>query len=412
MDTNIQEYYSKEICEAIAECAKDREVASVLASGKYAARPAIINYPQDVAMMVKGGATSFHGSIERWSTPMKLSTGMGKAEQDKLRIGWDFVIDLDCEGLEYAKLAADVFIRALQKHDIKNISVKFSGRRGFHIAVPFESFPQEIDFKPTASLYPDLPKKIAEYLKDLCKEPLRASLLEMGNENEPYKLVDVDIGVFASRHLFRMPYCLHGKSGLSSIPIDPKKVKEFELHWAKPENVIPTLKYMPRQKEDGSKLVRRAMFWHEYQRRDEPERKKLPKFEALKTAVEAEFFPPCIQKSLHGMKDGKKRSVFVLISFLRNLGWNPEQVETLLMEWNKKNPEHLQEHMIKGTIKSQYRYVKPLMAPNCDAEGYYKAYGVCEPDSLCKNIRNPVSYALAKRKNLSKLKGKKKVKKK
>lgn len=392
----LEKYYSKEICEVIAECAKDREVASVLESGNYATRPGIVNYPQDVAMMVRGGAVSFHGSIERWKAPMKLTPGMSKSEQDKLRTGWDFVIDLDCEGIDYAKIAAEIFIKALEKHGLPS-SVKFSGRRGFHIGVPFECFPPEVDFKPSASLYPDLPKKIGEYLKGFCEEKLRKALLEIGTDKEPYALVDVDIGVFAPRHLFRMPYCLHRKSGLASIPLEPKKLKNFELHWAKPENVVPSLRYLERKKSDGTELVRRALFWYEYQRPEVVETEKLT-FEPLTVAVKSDFFPPCVQKTLGGLQDGRKRSIFVLIAFLRNLGWDQKSVEKLLVEWNKKNKDPLAEQIIRNTLRSQYRYKKALMAPNCDAEGYYKSYGVCSPDSLCEKIKNPVAYALAKRK--------------
>ena len=34
------------------------------------------------------------------------------------------------------------------------------------------------------------------------------------------------------------------------------------------------------------------------------------------------------------------------------------------------------------------------LPPNCDNESYYLDIGICHPDSLCKQIKNPVSYTL------------------
>ena len=87
----------------------------------------------------------------------------------------------------------------------------------------------------------------------------------------------------------------------------------------------------------------------------------------------------------------EQRSVFVLTCFLLNLGWKPEDVKAMLIEWNSKNQEPLKEPQLLYTLRDQMRRGKPLMCPNCNADNYYKSYGVCTPDRLCQNIKNPPS---------------------
>ena len=152
---------------------------------------------------------------------------------------------------------------------------------------------------------------------------------------------------------------------------------------------------MERGKGDASKIVRKALFWCAYEEKDEPAYKE---FAPVGTAVSPDNFPPCIKSVLKGLDDGKKRSVFVLTTFLLNLGWAPEDVKKLLLEWNRKNPEPLGENFLLYTLRDQLRRKKFLMCPNCDSENYYQAYGVCKPDRLCDKIRNPAGYSLARQK--------------
>ncbi|MBW3021022.1 hypothetical protein KY334_07035, partial [Candidatus Woesearchaeota archaeon] len=50
-------------------------------------------------------------------------------------------------------------------------------------------------------------------------------------------------------------------------------------------------------------------------------------------------------------------------------------------------------------IKTQLSYYKSRggkLPPNCESEAYYKGILVCNPDDLCKRIKNPISYAKAR----------------
>jgi len=405
---DIRNYYRGEVCEAIWETAKDREVGCTRIDGTYLARPAILNYKRDVLEFVKQGTVSFHGSIERWKNPMELAAGLNKKVLDKNRLGWDFVIDIDCDqGMEFAKIAGEILVGGLKKHGL-DPTVKYSGNRGFHIGVPFEAFPEFLDGRESAEQYPSLPKKVAEYLKDYCREPLSKALeSRIGKGQDPYQYIDIDIGVFSSRHMFRLPYCLHTKTWLVSLPIKPSRIMGFEKEEASPENVEVKDRFLERVEGNASRLVRKALFWCSYEEKEEVEYRE---FKPVGVAVDMNNFPPCIKNILKGLEDGKKRSVFVLTTFLLNLGWEPEDVKKLLLEWNRKNPECLNQNFLLYTLRDQMRRKRALMCPNCDSENYYTSYGVCKPDRLCEKIRNPAGYALAKQKEKRGGRGKKGMK--
>ena len=63
-----------------------------------------------------------------------------------------------------------------------------------------------------------------------------------------------------------------------------------------------------------------------------------------------------LKKCLEGIeKDGRKRAVFILINYLRCNGWKLEDIQKLLLEWNKKNTPPLSEKEVRRTIHSAYK---------------------------------------------------------
>jgi len=118
-------------------------------------------------------------------------------------------------------------------------------------------------------------------------------------------------------------------------------------------------------------------------------------YETIKVPIGTEHFPPCVRKMLAGIPDGRKRSVFILINFLKKCGWPWRMVEDAVWDWNKKNPEPLP----KSYVQSQLNWHKnrEYTIPNCKKGTYYKDTGVCFPDELCKKIKNPITYAIRKR---------------
>jgi len=436
LGTTLRYYKKIEIQEELVKSANGKEVG-IRFNEKFGKRPDTLIYPQDVMEVVKKGATSFHCSEETWDNPLDLFTGIKKKELEELRIGWDLILDVDCAIFEYSRICADLIVKFLKYSGVKNIFGKFSGNKGFHIAVAFESFPDEIGGQKMEQMFPEAPQKIAFYIKENIKHELERKILEMEN-NDISQIVDkvklskdkitryekneygdkiskldvenfleIDTILISSRHLFRMPYSLHEKSGLISLPIDVKQIMKFEKHMADPDKFFsPLASFLDRSQitEQSARniLIRALDFEVKKEYNTTPEYEQLrsgPPKEMVETKIESpvqkELFPPCIKLCLNGLEDGKKRAVFAMILFLGKLGWTKQAVQDYLLKWNKEvNNEPLRDNYIIG----QMRYFKPdsKLPPNCDNQAYYTVIGVCKPDGLCKKIKNPVNYSLIK----------------
>lgn len=430
----LKHYKRKEVQEEIIHNAKNREIA-VRYGDVFGKRPDVLSYPDDVLELARDGATSFHASEELWENPSTLGPNMSRKDLDNLRLGWDLLLDIDCQILEYSKIAADLAVKALRYYNINSISVKFSGNKGFHIGVPFEAFPKKIGNKEVRLLFPEAPKAIALYVKEMIKEKLAERIMELEKNDfssivkktgkkaeeiteyesrgsskiavlnvEPF--LNIDTLLISSRHLFRMPYSFHEKSGLVSVPINPNKILDFDRSFADYKELVVDRKHRFLDKEnvgvgEAKDLLVRALeeFNVKIKKEGVEERKG---FETPTMALPEKYFPPCIKKILQGVEDGRKRSIFILIKFLSCVGWNYDEIKKLLYEWNQRNKEPLREVYLLGQLKHHKQQKKRILPPNCDNAVYYKDIRVCFPDNFCKGIKNPVNYSLRKTRFLKK----------
>ena len=410
-------YKQKFVQEAIVANAIDKEVAIKYGEAGFGKRPDLLKYPNDVLSLVQEGATSFHISEEHWSNVLQVHPELNRAELDKLRSGWDLILDIDSEFFEYSQIAADLIVKALQDHGITAITAKFSGNKGFHIAVPYEAFPKQVHNQNLKNLFPEGPRRIAFYLRDIIKQHLASRILEKEDINvimkkagksftelledkrfNPFALVGIDTILLSSRHLYRSVYSFNEKSGLVSVPVALDTILAFSKDQAKPENIKPVCRFLDSNVVPGEarQLVIQAF---DYTPKEEkPREDEIKAFIAPEQAVPEQFFPPCIKLILAGMEDGKKRSLFILTNFLTSLGWDYDQIEALLHEWNKKNKQPLKEVLIKGHLRYHKQHRKRILPPNCQNVQYYTDLRVCMPDNLCRMIKNPVHYALRKTK--------------
>ncbi|HDD46323.1 MAG TPA: hypothetical protein ENG42_02520 [Candidatus Aenigmarchaeota archaeon] len=405
---DVLEYYLRDdVQHALLTIGKNREVVGVFRNGNFGKRPNIIEYKNDIVAMVKQGAIEFHASLERWSNVMAV----GKEGYERFRIGWDLVLDLDCERVEHGKVAAKVLVWALKEHGIKHVSIKFTGGTGFHVAIPWESFPKTVDLKPTKELYPELARKIIEYLKDFMKERLEKALLDKWSVEElakdsgkalgkiitedginPYEVVGIDSVLISPRHLFRMPYSLNRKTFLVSLPLRPNEIEEFEKDKAKPETIKAKEDYLIEYEENEAELLfSEAIDWFASKSVIEKKVEEKKSSMTYKRRVSEKFFPPCIKNIISGLADGRKRSLFILLNFLRSAKWEWDDVEKFIWAWNEKNKPPLRDSYVRGQLR-WHRAKKPLPPPNCFSEGWYDSFGVCKPDEICKLIKNPISY--------------------
>ena len=486
ISTILKYYKQPEIQKAIISNAKGREVAIRFGDNGFGKRPDTLNYPRDILELAKQGATSFHASEELWKNPLQLDPDMKKKDAEELRLGWDLILDIDCEVWNISKITAWLIIESLKQHKIKSVSCKFSGNKGFHIAVPFESFPGEIDGKETKNGFPDTARSVAKYLlgyistnyikikgdnitfgdkfdvsfsrlkevtgKDIdeltekrcsdcnskvdnnkviveficpkCSSSIKANEkfrkcdkcnifmqrlehkkgCKCGSSNSyrkfnPLSIIDVDTILISSRHLYRMPYSLHEKSGLVSVPIDPDRVLKFSKKTAETSRVKARFPFLDKKnvvKNEAKELLERALKFDEKKEHTES---REGSFEMFAESVPEQFFPPCITNILSGLEDGRKRALFILANFLTSAGWDYESIEKKLKEWNKKNSEELREVLIKGQIRYHKQRKKKILPPNCQNKMYYVDMRVCNPDNLCRKIKNPVNYCFVRAKS-------------
>jgi hypothetical protein len=423
---DLVDYYSKDvISKAIAAAAVGREAVGIYASGHYDSRPNVIQFAGDVSQLAHKGITSFHISVERWRFPMQLansatnsdnSSPTSSARYDTLRTGWDFVIDIDSKlGLEESTIAARLICELFAKYGITQFGLKFSGRRGWHLCLPWEALPKQIDYKPAEIGYPEIPRILSRFIRSRIAGPLMDELLKhrslkdmlealevAPSELSPFFFVEVEQD-WGARHLVRAPYSLNEKTWRVSLPIKPEQLAGFSPDMAKPETVMKlkeSVNFFETQRGCAEGLVLDALDWWAAQKKEQkPVARKEIKWEQK---ISEDNFPPCIKLVLAGLKDGKKRSLFTLINFLRFANWSWQDVEARLFEWNAKNSPMLPRTTILGQLRWAMQQNRSINPANCSNEQFYKSIGICQPDNFCKNrtgeitIKNPISYPFRK----------------
>jgi len=409
-------YYSrKDVQKQIIKTARNREVAILFGEHGFGKRPDILQYENDIGELASQGASSFHLSEEHWSNPLSLETGLNKSRLDNFRIGWDLVLDVDAK-FEFSKLTTKLLIEALKFHDVNNISLKFSGNKGWHIGVPFSSFPNVINGVETKKLFPDAARIMAAYLSDMIKDHLSAVILEKyrikdiaqltgkkaiefvkDDKLDPFSFIDIDTLLISSRHLFRAPYSLNEKSGLVSLPIKVKDLDDFFKEEALPEKVVVKESFLDEDyaiKGEANNLIIQAYDWfHKKKPLIEIKRKEFDS----DIKVSEENFPPCVKNILNGVKeDGRKRALFILLNFFKCSGYSDEEIKKRINEWNAKNNNSLKEGYVLSQLNWHLRQKEKVLPPNCDNANYYKSLMFCFPDNWCSKIKNPVNYAIRK----------------
>jgi len=424
-------YKRKDIQKAIADHSANREVVPRYLDS-FGKRPDIISYPADVAGLAEKGATSFHFSEERWFNPLDLGTSMTAEKMNELRMGWDLILDVDSKFIDFSKITAELILGALKFHNIQNVGLKFSGRGGWHILVPFEAFPKEVRGIGIKDLFPQGPRMVSAYLRELIEASARERILDITSPQElaerigkpladfyekdrfnPFSVVDIDTIAISPRHLIRMPYSLNEKSGLASIVIQPDQIKSFHLGWAKPDRVYPKPFFPAAEKDEAKELMLQALDWQKMKEKA-PKRSSSMNLQSLGQGnspssgqqrrsdivikdASPDLYPPCIMNAMKGMKtDGKKRCLFVILNYFRSINLSNEELIKKINEWNEKNGQQLKEGYITGQL-SWHMKNRIMLPPNCEKiQTMYKDLGICAPDPFCQRIKNPVNYTFLK----------------
>ncbi len=343
-----------------------------------------------------------------------------------LRQGWDLIIDIDSKYIDYSKIAAELITTALEYHGVRNIGIKFSGSKGFHIIVPSKAFPSEVFGQKTATMFPEWPRAICRYLNELIKRELieRITTMMMQDRKSYVKMFEAaqqvmpDIVLVSSRHLFRMPYSLHEKTSLASVVVDRNKISSFNITDADPLKVRPRdfipesipgearellIQSLDNQKSEAPKTFeeRRMQDYglkiqgasiKDGQQHIQQSRQGFN--EITIKDLTPELYPPTIKEILNGMKtDGRKRALFILLNFFRSLKMENERIEATIIEWNSKNYHPLMTGYVKSQLSWHFKQ-KPKLPPNFD-KPHYKEIGLNPTEQELKS-KNPVTYVIRK----------------
>ncbi len=215
-------------------------------------------------------------------------------------------------------------------------------------------------------------------------------------EFDAEKLGSLDLVLVSPRHLFRMPYSLHEKTALASTVILKEEIDNFSPKNADPLKVVIRDFYLPSKKNEATTLLEQALIAHEgeEQEKEKTSKKQYEFAESLALSnVSENDFPAPIKKLLKGLTDGRKRGLFILITFLRCLNFPPEYVAAKVHEWNKRNQAPLKEGYIKSQLDWMFRQKKKILPPNYSNDSFYKDLGLLDK---APETKNPVGDVVRK----------------
>jgi hypothetical protein len=216
------------------------------------------------------------------------------------------------------------------------------------------------------------------------------------------KVANLDLVLVAPRHLFRMPYSLHEKTSLSSVVLHKYDLENFSPRDAEPFKV-KVRDFMPLSKEDEArKLLAAALDW---QRGRDINEKRIgdAKYKGMKNNknfenielknVTNDMFPAPIKKLMKGLDEGRKRGLFVLLTFLRSINYTPGQINKMVRAWNEKNGVPLKEGYIRSQIEWHLRQNRKILPPNYSNESFYSDIGLIDKKP---NTKNPLVDVMRK----------------
>jgi len=204
------------------------------------------------------------------------------------------------------------------------------------------------------------------------------------------KIAKLDLVLVAPRHLFRMPYSLHEKTALASIVISKEQIDSFSPKDANPL-AIKIADFLPNNEPgEAANLLSQALQWKSSQEKDEEKHQKnrykdYTDMDLSISGVTEDIFPEPIKKLLLGLEDGKKRGLFILLTFLRSLNFQPDYINSRIREWNKLNKPPLKEGYIKSQIEWHLKQKRKILPPNYKNESFYKDIGLLDSKPEAKN---------------------------
>jgi len=191
--------------------------------------PLYFNTPHEIDRALALGASAFYCSYWRHRQG-DLDNPLGRD------LVW--VIRAEQGGMGFVKEVTAWVIRALEAVGVSEPWVKYSGKLGFDLVIPLETIPCEVwagSVEDLQGLQGSVTNYIVSYLCERFSEVLVngvASPVIIKKKKETCLLSELRV----KRGLLLAPMSLNPKTGLVSTTLDPKRVEDFSVFDASPED--------------------------------------------------------------------------------------------------------------------------------------------------------------------------------
>lgn len=250
--------------------------------------------------------------------------------------------DIDCVDLNEALQNTRALVLRMKEFygvDHEQLSVYFSGMKGFHLGLPAEL----IGWEPSDVLH-QISKAMAKAIAGDIK---------------------IDTAIYSKVSLLRVAGSVHGKTRLYKIQLDPC---EF----------VDTL--------DIEEIRRRATSNQQWQPMVKPTlvlNKELnelyvstkTELKGIKMKKEIAEVPPCIASLSEGSEAGERSEAAIrLASYYRENQYSEDETRLELEQWNEKNKPHLTKSELDSVIQSAYKHCykyrcnDKMLAARCSRE--------------------------------------------
>jgi hypothetical protein len=366
---DLKWYGGRDIQDALLVQLEGREVW-VSAHNYASPRPRVANSASELLSVIpRGRLCSIYASVESFHDPLLLPA----EKPDSLRTSWDFVLDIDSsEGIEEARRCTKSIVGLLSEYGLQCVRVKFSGRRGFHIIVDGEAFDCFSTREEFLRAYPTVPSQVARFVIAALRPSDRRG-------------IEVDTSMYAPRHLIRIAYSLHHKTGLASLPVEPSSLDQFNIEAMKPRNDIDVDWHWLQAKAkpmEASTLLDYVIKWLQRTQSNRVGMRVLNRSRIVGPRRSARN-PPCVEalskegfsKRLEGHRN---RVLYAVLSGIRRLNFaiTPEELEEL----NFRSERPLPERELRYQIRYQLSRPRP----------YRFHCNIMQTAGLCPQQRCPI----------------------
>jgi hypothetical protein len=222
---------------------------------------------------------------------------------------------------------------------------------------------------------------------------------EFNEDTKTDLIAPLDLVLVAPRHLFRMPYSLHEKTSLASVVLDKNELANFTPAMANPLKVVIKPFYKEAKYGEAQSLLQDSLNWKLENEPKEEKKRISEEYIADYTGVTESMYPDSIKVLLKGLQEGRKRGLFVLLTFLRCLNYPDDYVSQKVHDWNKLNDPPLKDGYVKSQLDWHFKQKKKILPPNYSNDAFYKDLKLINGVQKYKNPLVEVSIKLKMQKN-------------